>query len=171
MKTLYDPSVCARLTPQELLCCVKRLEERLCQMKPPSAGGIKDSTGVSGSSALQATSAKGTPERKTRKSRFNEKGEPLCFNCASYGHLSVNCSEPQQRPRCDVCKHTGHDEKNCPSKATLDNSKGQKQVLYTVEDGSPNSKYFIDAVINDRPVKAHVALGSQCVTMRLSDAK
>jgi len=31
-----------------------------------------------------------------RKPAFNDKGEPLCFNCQEYGHMAKDCKKPEK---------------------------------------------------------------------------
>lgn len=42
----------------------------------------------------------------------NDKDEPLCFNCSTYGHVSRYCLKPK-KTKCTKCGKYGHEENNC----------------------------------------------------------
>ncbi|XP_062558085.1 uncharacterized protein LOC134222960 [Armigeres subalbatus] len=46
-------------------------------------------------------------------SATSNKRSDECFNCHGTGHISINCPQPQRRPRCQICRKVGHDEQHC----------------------------------------------------------
>lgn len=97
-------------TPQDLLKCMRRLEERVDDVKKPHS---KTATGATSS---EGRKQRGEVSGKTKKPRFNDKGEPLCFNSSTYGHYSADCPKPQRKPRCDTCKRSDHESAVCKQK-------------------------------------------------------
>ncbi|XP_064462728.1 uncharacterized protein LOC135373461 [Ornithodoros turicata] len=154
---------------QELLRCLKLLDERLDIVKHSRSAGGQDSSKSAKQSTGQTASSKGKG-----KSKYNDKGEPLCFNCSEYGHLSAACPQPQRKPRCDKCKRTGHEIKDCrqdkgKGSATPKSAAVLAQNVVTAE-GPANAKYFMTALLDGKEVEAFVDMGSQCVTLRKTNA-
>lgn len=48
-------------------------------------------------------------------SRENNIARQECYNCHRYGHLSINCVQPQRAARCQECNRVGAHRSNCPS--------------------------------------------------------
>lgn len=174
-------------SPEELLHCLKRLEERLGNMASSASPALKGASSSPLTSrrrfengADRATGSKSEarrervdppPLRPRKKPLINERGETLCFNCDDYGHVSMNCPSPQRKARCGVCKRVGHDAKDCREKR-----ESGPRVAQNVADANfraaeaANEKYFMPAKLNGHEVRAYVDLGSQCVTLRQEDA-
>jgi hypothetical protein len=52
-----------------------------------------------------------------RKFLWNDKGEPKCYKCKSYGHMGKNCpNKKSSNVKCYRCGKFGHMSKNCWSK-------------------------------------------------------
>lgn len=51
---------------------------------------------------------------------FNDKGEPKCYNCGVYGHITKECPKPK-KTICFNCGKEGHIAKYCrkPKKITV----------------------------------------------------
>lgn len=102
-------------TLEALLECMKRLDDRLSIVR----GNTKqpDRTVTTAEKHRSPESAQGeqsTAHKGSRRKPFkNSAGEPLCFSCNTYGHVSIDCMEPQKRERCDKCKRVGHNSSNC----------------------------------------------------------
>ncbi|XP_064479068.1 uncharacterized protein LOC135392282 [Ornithodoros turicata] len=149
--------------PEDLLCALKRIEERLIGMK--STAGQKQANlptkkreDVTGSDEASQTQA------------FDTKKGPRCYNCNGFGHISSKCPQPSKKQRCGNCNKPGHLTKECPEKASV--AKGKDVAQHIMETGSEtsNAKYFMEAKVNGNSVRSYLDLGSQCVTLRESDA-
>lgn len=72
-----------------------------------------------------------------------------CYNCNKSGHISVNCPEPQKKPRCSKCNKPGHNEENCYSNgAPRTNSNRPNTHTTTIrhvleEENEVNKPFFI----------------------------
>ncbi|XP_077552426.1 uncharacterized protein LOC144166808 [Haemaphysalis longicornis] len=102
--TIRAVSVRTYDTPEELLHCLKRLEDRLGNVVSSASRqnakhftdyqkglfeGAHHLTKATGAS--MADDRRDSLSRRQRKKPLsNEKGEPLCFNCNEYGHLSLH---------------------------------------------------------------------------------
>jgi hypothetical protein len=52
-----------------------------------------------------------------RKFLWNDKGEPKCYKCKSYGHMGKNCpNKKNSNVKCYRCGKFGHMSKSCWSK-------------------------------------------------------
>ncbi|KAL1472068.1 hypothetical protein MTO96_039561 [Rhipicephalus appendiculatus] len=117
-------------SPEELLRCLKRLEERVGTVgsrdsKHSKASEFQNLAGHGNKEnraaemALNENQQNSEPKRETepseprRETPSSEKGGLRCFNCNKYGHLSLNCPSPQRRARCNVCNRSGHEARNC----------------------------------------------------------
>lgn len=167
-------------SPEELLRCLKRLEERVGTVSSrdsnhSKASGIQNLAGHGnrGNRAPETTlneSRQNSPSEPRRKTLSNEKGGPRCFNCNKYGHLSLNCPSPQRRARCGVCNRIGHEARNCKEKESGPRLFQSVVNLDIRAADAANEKYFMLAKANGHDVRAYVDLGSQCVTIRREDA-
>jgi hypothetical protein len=61
-----------------------------------SSFGSGSTHSTSSPSSQQSKVGKRRPWRGNRKPAFNDKGEPLCFNCQEYGHMAKDCSKPKR---------------------------------------------------------------------------
>ncbi|KAH7933463.1 hypothetical protein HPB49_012905 [Dermacentor silvarum] len=166
--------------PEELLRCLKRLEERVGTVSSrdsnhSKASGIQNLAGHGnrGNRAPETTlneSRQNSPSEPRRKTLSNEKGGPRCFKCNKYGHLSLNCPSPQRRARCGVCNRIGHEARNCKGKESGPRLFQSVVNLDIRAADAANEKYFMLAKANGHDVRAYVDLGSQCVTIRREDA-
>ncbi|KAG0425812.1 hypothetical protein HPB47_027044 [Ixodes persulcatus] len=161
-------------TPDELLRCMKRLHERVDVIKQTRAKTLhQPPTGQRQNCGLDNNE----PTTRAPRKRFNKTGEPLCFNCSTYGHFSAACPKPQRKPRCTNCGKSGHETKDCFHKRNSTNTSDKKATVL-IQQGSktwdcmaPNEKYFMQAILNDKPIKAFVDMGSQFVTLRESESQ
>ncbi|KAH6945054.1 hypothetical protein HPB50_006975 [Hyalomma asiaticum] len=90
-------------SPEELLQCLKRLEERVRTVGSLNLNHSKASEiqnlACHGNKANRAaktslnSSRQNSPSEPRRKTLSNERGGLRCFNCSNYGHLSQQ-SEP-----------------------------------------------------------------------------
>jgi len=92
----------------------------------------------------------------------NDKDEPLCFNCSTYGHVSRYCTKPK-KAKCEKCGKYGHEKNACFTNT-------QVVSLVSSTPNTINEKYFFDVLVNEKPVRAYVDTGSQLCLMRKSDA-
>lgn len=95
----------------------------------------------------------------------NDKNEPLCYNCFTYGHVSKYCRKPK-REKCTRCGKYGHAGESC----TVNMSDKPVVSLVSLSPNMINEKYFFDAIVDKQQVKAYVDTGSQLCLMRKSDA-
>lgn len=113
----------------------------------------------------------GSSPKQRRKPLSNERGEPICFNCSAYGHVSLNCPAPQRRVRCNACGRVSHEEKDCKEKSESGTRVAQNVVDFDFRVAEvANEKYFTVAKANSCDIRAYVDLGSQCITLREEDA-
>ncbi|XP_077534640.1 uncharacterized protein LOC144146572 [Haemaphysalis longicornis] len=184
--TIRAVSVRTYDTPEELLHCLKRLEDRLGNVvSSASRQNAKHFTDYQkglfeGADHLtKATGANMADDRRDSLSRrqrkkplSNEKGEPLCFNCNEYGHLSLHCPSPQRKARCGACGRVGHETRDCRAKKEREPRVAQNVVKSDFRaTEAVNEKYFMPAKLNGHEIRAYVDLGSQCVTLRQEDAE
>ncbi|KAH6920070.1 hypothetical protein HPB50_028942 [Hyalomma asiaticum] len=167
-------------SPEELLQCLKRLEERVGTVGSRNSNLSKASEiqnfACHGNRAKRAaetslnSSRENSPSEPRRKTLSNEREGPRCFNCNNYGHLSLNCPSPQRRARCSTCKRMGHEAQNCREKEDGPRLFQSVVSIDTRAADAANEKYFLLAKVNGHDIKAYVDLGSQCVTIRREDA-
>jgi hypothetical protein len=61
-----------------------------------SSSGSGSTHSTSSPPNQQSKGGKRRPWRGNRKPAFNDKGEPLCFNCQEYGHMAKDCKKPKR---------------------------------------------------------------------------
>ncbi|GLV39322.1 lethal (3) 80Fj [Carabus blaptoides fortunei] len=57
-----------------------------------------------------------------RAPAWDNQGQPRCFNCNTYAHLSKECTNPRKQRealKCFRCQKAGHMKKDCPDQQTL----------------------------------------------------
>ncbi|XP_067614932.1 uncharacterized protein [Eurosta solidaginis] len=105
--------------------------------------------------------SKKTETKTAPNEKFEKSSEKLtCYNCSEKGHLSSNCSKPQNRPRCKDCQrvHPRNDPVNC----------GKNVNVRACE----TSKMFEKEIyINGERLIAFIDSGSDCHMVRESIAK
>ncbi|GLV46806.1 hypothetical protein CBL_21324, partial [Carabus blaptoides fortunei] len=67
---------------------------------------------------------------------------------------------------CYICNKKGHLARNCRQR----NEEPNKNIVLAIQTENTNQKYFVDAFINDKPIRAYIDFGSSCVTIREVDA-
>jgi transposase InsO family protein len=105
--------------------------------------------------------------------KTNPRGTPKCYQCGKEGHIARNCfSNKSKSVTCFKCSKIGHYAKDCgrfretQSKSAVSSS--STEGIKVLQIGSDtHRKYFKDALINGRPTKCYIDLGSSCVTIRL----
>jgi hypothetical protein len=105
--------------------------------------------------------------------KTNTRGIPKCYQCGKEGHIARNCfSNKNKSVTCFKCSKIGHYAKDCgrfretQSKSAVSSS--STEGIKVLQIGSDtHRKYFKDALINGRPTKCYIDLGSSCVTIRL----
>ncbi|GIY18630.1 uncharacterized protein CEXT_683771 [Caerostris extrusa] len=91
----------------------------------------------------------------------NEKGEPKCFSCNLFGHISKDCPNP-----CTLCGLKGHSKKYC--------SKNKKEISLSVIDHESSvtaDKYLRKATINNRSVSCLLDTGASSCLLKESLAE
>ncbi|XP_055622779.1 uncharacterized protein LOC129766284 [Toxorhynchites rutilus septentrionalis] len=83
------------------------------------------------SQKFQPTVINTTPKKPQEENQTSIQAIPIkrsdeCYNCHGSGHISINCPQPQRRPRCGVCRKVGHEEQNC-FKRNQGDQRGERQ--------------------------------------------
>lgn len=73
----------------------------------------------------------------------NSKDE--CFNCHGSGHISINCPQPQRRPRCSVCYKVGHGEETCYKRRGEPNARSSGEVAVPKPSVSTSNQVYLIA--------------------------
>jgi hypothetical protein len=79
-----------------------------------------------------------------RKFLWNDKGEPKCYKCKSYGHMGKNCpNKKSSNVKCYRCGKFGHMSKNCWSKGLkvrmMNEETGNLEMIK--EEAKPNQGF------------------------------
>lgn len=123
--------------------------------------------GAQGSKELGTQGARDTrpPSSKTTRNlpSFNEEGEPKCYNCNSYGHVSKDCPSPAKPRHCRSCdkRHLPGDCGKVTTTINLVNTKGENSInkyLKRVKLGEVELTGLIDPGSAACTVKATVVL-------------
>ncbi|GIY71779.1 hypothetical protein CEXT_772291 [Caerostris extrusa] len=91
----------------------------------------------------------------------NEKGEPKCFSCNLFRHISKDCPNP-----CTLYGLKGHSKKYC--------SKNKKEISLSVIDHESSvtaDKYLRKATINNRSVSCLLDTGASSCLLKESLAE
>ncbi|GBN09493.1 hypothetical protein AVEN_119058-1 [Araneus ventricosus] len=102
----------------------------------------------------------------------NERGEPKCFNCSYFGHITRNCSLPKSVLTCRECNETGHKAINCVAKETNHSSAESVSVRRIGENSKDSNSYLKKAKLNNCDnVQALIDTGSSCCLLKISAAQ
>ncbi|KFM72496.1 Retrovirus-related Pol polyprotein from transposon 17.6, partial [Stegodyphus mimosarum] len=103
----------------------------------------------------------------------NEKGEPKCFSCNNFGHISKDCPLPKPVVICRKCNKTGHKAKNCVTKADNNHSNDKNYSIEQVSENSEESNSYLKKakLNNSEEVQALIDTGSSCCLLRTSVAQ
>ncbi|GBM79890.1 hypothetical protein AVEN_220440-1 [Araneus ventricosus] len=92
---------------------------------------------------------------------LNERGEPNCYNCSNFGHISRNCSMPKSVLTCRECNETGLKAINCVAKESEYSSDESLSVRRVGENSKDSNSYLKEAKLNNRDnVQALMDTGS-----------
>ncbi|KAL1417894.1 hypothetical protein MTO96_006035 [Rhipicephalus appendiculatus] len=143
-------------SPEELLCCLKRLEERVGTVGSRDPKHFK-------ASEFQNLAGHGNKEHRAAETALNESNQ--------YQQNSAPRKETEPGGRgATFATEAGHEARNCRERES-----GPRLFQSAVEldiraADAANEKYFMLAKVNGNEVRAYVDLGSQCVTIRREDA-
>jgi hypothetical protein len=106
-------------------------------------------------------------EFEKRLPAYNEKREPLCFNCQKYGHIGRECKEADRRLQkmCTNCESEEHKGEECAMR---------QQEVNTIKTKIPSTRATFEkpALINDKYVlQGFIDSGSKCSIIRKSAAE
>lgn len=173
-------------SPEELLCCLKHLEERVRavgsrDIQHSRASEFQNLAGHGNRENRAAETALNESQQNQQNSELRRETEPSgprrkappsekvglrCFNCNNYGHLSLNCPSLQRRARCNICNRSGHEAQNCRERESGPSLFQSVIGLNIRAAHATNEKYFMLTKVNGSELRAYVDLGSQCVTIR-----
>lgn len=93
----------------------------------------------------------------------NANGEPKCYNCNKYGHISKNCPEPPKIETCSKCNEQGHTQRHCPNVKSPPkkdiNQVSNENVDHTIQ------KYIKVALVDNNKLIALIDPGAaECTT-------
>ncbi|GBM58667.1 hypothetical protein AVEN_271781-1 [Araneus ventricosus] len=111
-------------------------------------------------------------KRKLYGVTHNEKGEPKCFDCSNFGHITRNCSLLKSVLTCREYDETDHKAINCVAKET-NHSSGESLSVRRVGENSEESKSFLKKakINNGDNVQALIDTGSSCGLLKISVAQ
>ncbi|GBM97168.1 hypothetical protein AVEN_153478-1 [Araneus ventricosus] len=99
----------------------------------------------------------------------NEGGEPKCFNCSKFRHISKDCPIIIT---CRMCNKTQHIAKNCVVKTTNHSNDKSLSVRQIGENSEESNSYLKKAKPNNfYPVQALIHTGSSCCLLKTSVAQ
>jgi hypothetical protein len=106
-------------------------------------------------------------EFEKRLPAYNEKREPLCFNCQKYGHIGRYCNEADRRlpKKCTNCESEEHNSEECAMR---------QQEVNIIKTKIPSTRATFEhaALINDKYVlQGFIDSGSKCSIIRKSAAE
>ncbi|GBL97568.1 hypothetical protein AVEN_163013-1 [Araneus ventricosus] len=102
----------------------------------------------------------------------NESGEPKCYNCSNFGHISKNCSLRKSVLACRECNETGHKAINCVDTESNHSSNESLSVRRVGENSKESNSYFKKAkLFNCDNVQALIDTGSSCCLLKISVAQ
>ncbi|GBO14341.1 hypothetical protein AVEN_268311-1 [Araneus ventricosus] len=78
-----------------------------------------------------------------------ERGEPKCFNCSNFGHISKDCPLPKSVLTCRECNETGHKAINSVSKESKYSSDESLSVRQVGENSEESNSYLKKAKFNN----------------------
>ncbi|KAH8040789.1 hypothetical protein HPB51_012959 [Rhipicephalus microplus] len=96
-----------------------------------------------------------------------------CLKCLEERVRTVGSRESKHskwRARCSVFNRSGHEAQNCQERESGPRLFQSVMDLDIRVANAANEKHFMLAEVNGNEVRAHVDLGSQCVTIRRKDA-
>jgi hypothetical protein len=98
---------------------------------------------------------------------YNEKREPLCFNCQQYGHIGRDCNKADRRlqKKCTNCESKEHNSEECEMRW---------QEVNIIKTKIPSTRPTCEhaALINDKYVlQGFIDSGSKCSIIRKSAAE
>ncbi|XP_051173489.1 uncharacterized protein LOC127289546 [Leptopilina boulardi] len=96
----------------------------------------------------------------------NSEGQPKCYNCNNYGHISKNCPDPPKTLMCIKCGAQGHTQRHCPKDTTPVN-KEVNQLERTEPDNSVR-KYIKEVKLNDNALIGLIDTGAAECTIKTS---
>jgi hypothetical protein len=100
----------------------------------------------------------------------NERGEPKCFNCNDYGHISKDCTRPKKVYVCRKCGLSGHTAKFCNLNDQV-NKNAENSLTISTTKGINSFTYLKNAVILENTISVLVDTGSSSCLLRESVAK
>ncbi|GBM79789.1 hypothetical protein AVEN_29254-1 [Araneus ventricosus] len=111
-------------------------------------------------------------KRKLYGIAHNERGEPNCFNCSNFGHISRNCSLTKSVLTCQECNETGHKAINCVNKESNLSIDESLSVRRVGENSKDSNSYLKKAKLNNCDnVQALIDTGSSYCLLNISVAQ
>ncbi|GBM31040.1 hypothetical protein AVEN_46479-1 [Araneus ventricosus] len=108
-------------------------------------------------------------QRKLYGITHNERGEPKCFHCSNFGHITRNCSIPKSVLTCREGNETGLKIINCVTKQTNHASEESLSVRLVGENSGESNSFLKKAKINNCDnVQALIDTGSSCCLLKIS---